>query len=302
MAKIAIDARELNSSTGRYVERLLYYLQKIDNENQYLVLLKPADFDKWQPESENFVKVECPFKEFTFGEQIGYKKLLKQLRPDLVHFTMIQQPILYKGKVVTTMMDLTTCRFKNPAKQPFVFWFKQKIYIWVTKFVARKSKKVITISDYVKDDLAKFAHISQDKIVTTHLAADAITETAEPVAKLRGKSFIFYIGRPQPHKNLSRLIQAFAIIKESHPDLMLALAGRKDAIYDSYFKEAQQLGIAESVIFTGYVTDGQLKWLYRHCKAYVFPSLSEGFGLPGLEAMVHRAPVVSSTNTCLPEI
>jgi glycosyltransferase involved in cell wall biosynthesis len=302
MAKIAIDARELNSSTGRYVERVLHYLEQIDHENQYVVLLYPKDFDDWQPTGENFTKMECPFKEFTFAEQIGYKKLLKRLKPDLVHFTMTQQPVLYRGKVITSILDLTTCRFKNPAKNTFMFWLKQKIYILVVKYVARKSKKVITISDYVKDDLAKFAHIRKDKIITTHLAADEITEPSQPLNFLRNKQFIFYIGRPQPHKNLARLIEAFAIIKESHPDLFLVLAGRRDSVYDSYIKDAERLGVADSVVFTGYVTDGQLKWLYRHCKAYVFPSLSEGFGLPGLEAMAHRAPVVSSTNTCLPEI
>jgi glycosyltransferase involved in cell wall biosynthesis len=84
--------------------------------------------------------------------------------------------------------------------------------------------------------------------------------------------------------------------------LLLVLAGRKDSVYDSYFKEAQQLGVADSVIITGYITDSQKKWLFRRCRAYVFPSLSEGFGLPGLEAMLHRAPVVCSTLTSLPEI
>jgi glycosyltransferase involved in cell wall biosynthesis len=73
-------------------------------------------------------------------------------------------------------------------------------------------------------------------------------------------------------------------------------------MYDSYINDAQRLGVADSVIFTGYVTEGQLKWLYRSCRVYVFPSLSEGFGLPGLEAMLHRAPVASSMDTCLPEI
>jgi glycosyltransferase involved in cell wall biosynthesis len=302
MAKIVIDARELNTSTGRYVERLLFYLQKIDRKNNYQVLLKPQDFEKWQPASPNFSKVICPFKEFTFGEQLGFNKLIKQLQPDLVHFAMTQQPILYRGEVITSILDLTTCRFKNPAKNTFVFWFKQKVYIFVTKYVARKSKMVITISDYVKNDLSKFAHISKNKIITIHLAADEIVEPAEPINNLRNKEFIFYVGRPQPHKNLGRLIEAFTLLKKTHPDLLLVLAGRKDAVYDSYFKEAQRLGVAGSVIFTGYVTDGQLKWLYRSCRAYVFPSLSEGFGLPGLEAMMHRAPVVCSTLTSLPEI
>lgn len=302
MAKIAIDARELNTSTGRYVERLLHYLQKIDHTNNYIVLLKPDDIDSWQPTAKNFTKTECSFKEFTFGEQIGYKKLLKKLQPDLVHFTMVQQPILYRGRKVTTMHDLTTLRFVNPAKNKLVFWFKQRVYAFVNWYVPRKSKFIITPTEYVKKDVADFAKINPKKIVVTYEAADEIDAPIEPIKNLQSKPFIFYVGRPQPHKNLSRLLEAFVILKNNHPDLLLVLAGRNDKVYDSFVSEAKRLGVADSVVFTGYVSEGQLKWLYRGCKAYVFPSLSEGFGLPGLEAMIHRAPVVSSDATCLPEV
>jgi glycosyltransferase involved in cell wall biosynthesis len=302
MARIVIDAREINTSTGRYVAKLLEYLQKIDHDNNYLVLLKPQDINSWQPSSDNFVKVESPFKEFTFSEQLGFNWQLKQLKPDLVHFAMVQQPILYRGKVVTTMHDLTTTRFKNPSKNSLIYWFKQRVYRFVNWYVPRKSKFVIAPSVFVKQDIVATAHIKPDKIYVTYEAADEIMEPAEPLKSLQSKAFLFYLGRPQPHKNLARLIEAFAIIKKEQPDLLLVLAGRKDKVYDSYLSVAEKLGVADAVIFTGYVTDSQLKWLYRSCKAYVFPSLSEGFGLPGLEAMLHRAPVVCSTATCLPEI
>lgn len=302
MAKIAIDARELNTSTGRYVERLLHYLQKIDHTNHYAVLLKPGDVDTWQPTNPNFTKIACPYKEFSFSEQLGYKRQLKKLKPDLVHFTMVQQPILYRGKHVTTMHDLTTTRFKNPAKNPVIYWAKQKVYNFVNWYVPRTSKFVITPTNFVKKDIVEFAHIKAKKIVVTYEAADEISAPMEPIKSLQSKPFIFYVGRPQPHKNLSRLLEAFVIVKQKHPDLLLVLAGRKDKVYDNFVNEATKLGVIDSVVFTGYVTEGQLKWLYKGCKAYVFPSLSEGFGLPGLEAMIHRAPVVSSDATCLPEV
>ena len=302
MAKIAIDAREINTSTGRYVERLLHYLQKIDKTNNYAVLLKPDDMDTWQATNPNFTKIPSPFKEFTFAEQLGFKRQLKKLKPDLVHFAMVQQPILYRGKHVTTMHDLTTLRFKNPAKNPVIFWIKQRVYSFVNWYVPRTSKKIITPTEFVKKDVVNYAKIKPKKVVVTYEAADEITAPIEPIKDLQSKPFIFYVGRPQPHKNLSRLLEAFAIVKKQHPDLLLVLAGRKDSVYDSYVKEAEKLGVSDSVIFTGYVSEGQLKWLYRGCKAYVFPSLSEGFGLPGLEAMMHRAPVVSSDATCLPEV
>jgi glycosyltransferase involved in cell wall biosynthesis len=301
MAKIAIDAREISTSTGRYIERLIFYLQKIDKNNKYLVLLNPHDYTALNF-SNNFEKVLCSAEKFTWAEQTDLKKQLKQLKPDLVHFGMVQQPIFYKGKVVTTMHDLTTTRFKNPTKNSFVFWLRQQIYKFVNWRVAKKSRYIITPSQFVKNDIAKYAHVSKKKIIVTHEAADEITEAIEPIKKLQSKSFIFYVGRPQPHKNLARLIEAFALLKKTNPELLLVLAGKKDKMYDSFIDTATRLGVEESVIFTGFVSEGQLKWLYKGCKAYVFPSLSEGFGLPGLEAMKHGAPVVSSNATCLPEI
>jgi hypothetical protein len=101
--KIVIDARELRTSTGRYVERLLAYLQEVDTDlsHRYVVLLKPKDMDGWTAKSKRFSKVACRYKEFTFAEQLGFAWQLYKLQADLVHFPMVQQPILYQRKVVT---------------------------------------------------------------------------------------------------------------------------------------------------------------------------------------------------------
>lgn len=299
--KIIIDARELRTSTGRYVERLLFYLQQIDNTNDYTVLLKPKDIDGWHPSGPNFQKVACKYKEFSLGEQLGYLWQLRSLKADLVHFPMPQQPVLYGGKKVTSILDLTTARFRNPSKNPVVFSFKQFVYKWLIKQVARSSEKIITISEFTKNDVANFCNINKSKIVVAYPAADKITEPAHPMPELVNKQFLFYIGRPQPHKNLRRLIDAFAILQKNNPDLYLVLAGKKDVLYAQHEQYVKKAGL-KSVYFTGFVSEGQLRWLYENTVAYVFPSLSEGFGLPGLEAMVHGAPVVSSSATCLPEI
>lgn len=301
MSKIVIDARELRTSTGRYVERLLHYLQEIDYENSYQILLKPKDMDTWKPVNPKFRKVECKYKEFSFSEQIGLWRFINKLDADLVHFGMVQQPILYTGKTVTTMHDLTTARFRNPDKNFVVFWLKQQVYKWVNKRVAHKSGGIIVPTEYVKDDVARFTGANSRKITVTYEAADKITEPAEIIEQLQGKRFIMYVGRPQPHKNLGKLIEAFAIAKQSNPELMLVLAGKKDSLYKAHERTVSRLSIPD-VVFTGFVSEGQLRWLYEHTVAYVFPSLSEGFGLPGLEAMVHGAPVVSSNATCLPEV
>src|SRR5256885_16047540 len=113
--KIVIDARELRTSSGRYVERLLHYLQQIDHQHEYVVLLKPEDISGWQPTNPAFHAEVCPYKEFTFYEQSRFYEQLNRLAPDLVHFPFAQQPVLYRGAVVTTIQDLTTTRFRNPT-------------------------------------------------------------------------------------------------------------------------------------------------------------------------------------------
>lgn len=303
MKRIVIDAREYPSSTGRYIRKLLEYLEQIDgnSKRQYIVLIKSVDFDAYQPKAKNFQKIKADFKEFTFGEQLGLLRLIRSLKPDLVHFGKDHQPILYRGKVVTTMHDLTTARFYNPNKNWLLFKFKQIVYIFVVKIVAKKSDHIITASEFVKNDLIRYTHVKPEKISVTLEAADKIHSPAEFFTKFEKKPFLLYVGRTLPHKNLQRLVEAFAQLKKTHPDLNLIFVGKKDSLSTRLEDFAHNNNIKD-VHFTGYVSEGQLRWLYENCSAYAFPSLSEGFGLPSLEAMMHGAPVASSNATCLPEI
>jgi glycosyltransferase involved in cell wall biosynthesis len=294
--KIVIDARESGTSTGRYIDKLVEQLAMLKPSEQVTVFTKTPRLGFMMKAAPDFTVVASDIEEFTFAEQIGFKHQLNNLRADLVHFGMTQQPVLYRGRTVTTVHDLTTARFENPDKNWLVFRCKQLVYRWVIKRVARKSAALITPSQFVKDDLVDFTGVNPDKVTVTYEAADRIEDAAEPLANLKGERFIMYVGRPTPHKNLERLIAAFEQLDQ--PDLYLVLAGKKDANYRRIEANVK----VPNIVFTDFITDGQLRWLYENCQAYVFPSLSEGFGLPGLEAMAHGAPVVSSNATCLPEI
>jgi glycosyltransferase involved in cell wall biosynthesis len=301
MPKIVVDARESGTGSGRYLDKLVEYLHKLQPEHEIVLLAKSHRVDFLKGIAPTFTIVEAPFKEFTFAEQTGFKKLIEAQHADLVHFPFVQQPVWYRGKVVTTMQDLTTIRFRNPLKNPIVFWTKQQVYKWVNKRAAHKSIEIITISEFVKQDIVDYTRISPEKITVTYESADQITDTPESVSSLEGKKFLMYVGRPQPHKNLDRLIEAFAILQKERPDLYLALAGKKDTLYEQVGQRAEAKGI-KNIIFTDFISEGQLRWMYENCAAYTFPSLSEGFGLPALEAQQHGAPLVSTNATCSPEI
>lgn len=301
MKHIVIDARESGTSTGRYIDKLVEYLHQLKPHYKITLLAKKHRLDYLKSIAPGFHVEITSFKEFSFGEQIGLLRQIKRLSPNLVFFPAVQQPILYHGKVVTTIQDLTTVRFRNPGKNWLIFTIKRLVYIWVNKIVGKKSTRLITPSEFVKEDFARFAKVNARNITVTYESADKITDRPQPVDGLENKQFVMYLGRPQPHKNLVRLVEAFVALQIKNPDLYLALVGKKDLLYRRLQLQIKRRGI-KNVVFTGFVTEAQLRWLYENTKAYVFPSLSEGFGLPGLEAMAHGAPVASSNATCLPEI
>ncbi len=301
MAHIAIDARLINSSTGTYTERLLHYLERLDTTNKYTVIVPTKDLEYWKPTNPNFSVVAGDFADFSLNEQIGFKKLLDAINADVVHFCMPEQPILFTGKKVTTFHDLILLRATGSDKKRLVFKAKQLVGQLAFRRIARSSDAIITPTNWVRDDVVKTLGVSPDKVLVTSEAADM-----KPLGELRPyehpyKQFIMYVGRQQDHKNIRRLASAHQKLLAKYPDLGLILVGGLNKASTSNKDYFDSLGY-KNITFTGFLPDEQRDWLYKNADAYVFPSLMEGFGLPGLEAMNYGTPVVSSNATCLPEV
>lgn len=300
MAHIAVDARIISSTTGRYVERLLTYLQEIDHTNVYSVLVRAKDETFWQPTAHNFMIKVADYDNYSVAEQVGFKRFLRKLNPDLIHFAMPQQPVWYKGKKVTTFHDLTLVKTYNSDKNWFIFHAKQLVGKSVFKKVAIDNNHLIAISKFTKKELLDFAPIEDEKVTVIYESSDVASGPSKPY-KLPHKKYLLYVGQQSDYKNIKRLGDAHQKLLKTYPDLGLVLVGKRNAsalANEAYFTKKKY----KNILFTDYVPDNQLNWLYAHATAYVFPSLMEGFGLPGLEAMGHGAPVISSNTTCLPEI
>lgn len=305
MRHIVIDARGRRTSTGRYVDRLLEHLQKLDADNRYSVLVEPDD--PWEPAADNFQSVPCRYGRFSFNflDQFTFALFLRRLKPDLVHFSMTpQEPMFYAGKRATTTHDMTMFRFVRPGKLPrWLHEIRMVGYRLLFWWSLRAASKILVPSEYVATDVSRKYPFAKDKTIVTH-------ESSEP--PLGGKAehptgvkepFIMHVGSPFPHKNIGRLVEAFAILKKQHPDLQLVLVGKREQYFEELERNVQENSpVRDDIVFTGFVSDAALKWLYQNAEAYVLPALSEGFGLPGLEAMVHGLPLASSDATCLPEI
>ncbi len=301
---IVIDARIRRASTGRPVARLLEYLQELDSDHHYTILI--ATDDDWKPKAKNFTAVHTHFKNYSFNplNQILYARQLYKLKADLVHFTITpQQPFFYFGKQTTFTHDLTMLKYSSKGKLPqWVHTLRMRGYVFLMWAAHRKAVHILVPTEYVADDIKKY-HLFTNRKVSVALEASEPPLTVKAIEPTGApEQFIMYTGSSFPHKNLERLISAFGVLKEHYKDLKLVLVGKREFHSKQLERWARKQPYASDIIFTGFIPDEELKWYYEHARAYVFASLSEGFGLPGLEAMAHGCPVVSSNYTCLPEV
>lgn len=302
---IVIDARIRRASTGRPLDRLVEYLQDLDTDHRYTILVQPDD--TWKMRNKNFTTLPCPYPQFSVNplHELRFAWQLYGLKPDLVHFGMTQQPLLYFGNILTMTHDLTMLRFVRPGSTPLpLHHVKMALYRFMIRWSHAKSKKITVPTIWVAKDVAKFQPSTNHKLVVTYESGELPdTGPAQKPAVLNNDDrFIMYLGTAFPHKNLTKLIEAFDILYKQDTDLKLILVGKKEKHYEELQKVIGGRPSAGNIIITGFLPDEQAKWLYHHCQAYVFPSLSEGFGLPPLEAMGYGAPIVSSNATCLPEL
>ncbi len=301
MAKIAIDARIINSSTGTYIQELLRELELVDDVNEYIVIVPSKDKTFYTPQNPNFTIVTCDVKLYSLAEQLEFRRFLNSLHADLVHFCLPQQPLLYKGKRVTTFHDLILLNTYNSDKNWLMYRFKQLVGQYAFRKIAQLSDAIIVPTDYVQQEMLAKLGVPKDKVHLIYEASLAIEIKDLIEVKIPFKQFIMYVGKESDYKNIKRLGDAHQLLLEKYPDLGLVLVGAKNKATlntEAYFKEKNY----KNIFFTGRISNAERDWLFTQAKAYVFPSLMEGFGLPGLEAMGYGTPVVSSNATCLPEV
>jgi len=301
---IVIDARIREASTGRAVSRLLDHLQEIDKDHKYTIIL--AKGDTWKAKNKNFSVVYSRFANFSFNpiNQILYSWQLYRLKPNLVYFALTpQQPLFYFGKQITFTHDLGMLRFARAGRLPeWLHSLRMKGYRFLLWSAHGRTKRVMVPTQYVADDVNKYHLFTNRKTTVALEASEPPLPGKAKVPTEPPKEFIMYTGSSFPHKNLERLISAFCLLKEHHPDLKLVLVGKREYHSKKLEKWSRKQPCFDDIIFTGFIPDEELKWYYQNARAYIFPSLNEGFGLPGLEAMVHGCPVASSNFTCLPEV
>ena len=307
MAHIVLDTRIIETSTGRYMQRLLEGINDTYAEHdghEYTALVPSEHVAKWQARLPRIAVVGADQKWYTMAEQWSLYWQLRGLKPDLVHFTMPQQPLLWRGPAVTTIHDVTLIRFDNiaPDDNPLIYRIKKQLFHALLRVVMRRARAVLTPTEFVRQDLGDFfGRQYLDKIHVTPLAGEIPDEVPEPLSDFVDTPYLAVVGNGFPYKNVWRVIDAFSGLKKQHPALHLLIAGKKDEFYHELEQRAAAQNIPD-VHFLGFISDGEKRWLLQHARAYVTASYSEGFCMPVLEAMIEGAPVIASNVSCLPEV
>jgi glycosyltransferase involved in cell wall biosynthesis len=217
------------------------------------------------------------------------------------HYT----PLFSPTKSVIYLMDMSFERF---GTEYFTNYDINQLKKW-TPLSVKKSKKVITISEFSKSEIIKLYGTSPEKVEVVYPAFDRevyhgkVPKTKVVSVKKKYSitgSYLLYWGTLQPRKNINRLIEAFAKIDK--PQLKLVICGKKGWLYEQILEQAKNLGISHRVIFTGFAPNDDLPALIKGSRAFVLPSLYEGFGMPAVEAQAVGTPIVVSKVSSLPEV
>lgn len=323
---IGIDARFYGEAgPGRYVKNLLLELEKIDDENRYVVFLKKAGFAGYSSNNSRFRKVLADYPWYSLSEQILLPLKIWSAKVDLMHFTQFNIPVFWLGNFVVTIHDMIMHEFsteRQTTRSRISHWLKKSVFLFVFNTACLRAKKILVPSAATKGDLIHKIGLRPEKIIITYEGIDtSFKEAAEKssetdltdqkvLLKYRVKKpYVLYVGSMYPHKNLERLVTAFGILSKRYAfPGQLVLVGKESYFSKRLRKFITEHGLSERITFpataadSGYLSDTEAVSFFRQAAVYVFPSLKEGFGLSPLEAMALGIPTAVSQISAMPEI
>ncbi len=319
MKTIGINGNEANVphrvGVGQYAYELIKHLSLLDAPDlRFTVYLAgepmadmPEPSDRWE------YRIFGPQRLWTLTGLQGriLAEKFEGEAPDVFFTPSHYAPLVLPMPSVVSVMD--------SSYEAYPQFFKKKdlyqLRYW-TKISVMAAKKILTISEFSKEEILRHYHLKPENVVVTYPGYDRerfnggvknqrsrIRETGKKY-KIAG-DYLLYLGTLQPKKNIRRLVEAFFNLESKNLKLIIAgmiNEGRGGWMYQEIFDKVKELNLENRVIFTGYVPDKDVPYLLAGARAYVLPSIYEGFGIPAVEALATGVPTVVSKVASLPEI
>lgn len=320
--RIGIDARFLThpqrGGFKTYSENLVNALAEIDQETEYILYLDRAPDMTAVPLQPNFtfrvIPGQLPMVGMFWREQVGLARQAAHDQLDLLHAPNLTAPLYLNCPLVLTVHDMIWCspaqfakRSSWSAKRTLMEWY----YRWTPHFAARHAALILTVSYAAKASIVNRLGVKTDQVIVTYEAANHLYKPVVDQAQLgyiRHKykidtEFILAIGSADPRKNLTTLLQAFALLPPAiQQRYHLGIVWTHQFLTAEVAAQVQGLGLTGYVQFWEQVSDADLVLLYNAAALFAFPSRYEGFGLPLVEAMACGTPVVAADNSSIPEV
>jgi glycosyltransferase involved in cell wall biosynthesis len=314
MLHIAIDARRIRDfGIGTYIRSLVHALAQVDRRNRYTLVSGPADVRTLAGLPEAFATAEYTRRDQAALDHIAFPMFLRGLRPDLVHIPLNRVPIFMIRPYVVTIHDLANIFFEDEAGR-----LRMQLRQFRFRRGLARANRVIAVSDSTKHDVETRMGIPPDRIRRVYNAPDPgffnrATSPGNEQQRILERyqihyPYLLYAGNIRRHKNIPRLVEAFAVVREqlsTHPvykDLRLVIIGDTISQFPAVRQAVIKSRVENVVRFLGFVPFDTLRCFYESAAVFVFPSRYEGFGLPPLEAMACGTPVVTSNTSSLPEV
>lgn len=310
--RIGIDARLYSprfGGIGRYTQELIDHLARIDQENEYLLFFNEEDYSQYLAPNARFGKRRVTAKKDTLQEQTAFVKDLHREQLDIMHFTNLDVPVLYKKPMIVTVHNLSSIKFPESSKQGF---FQKIQNSMMMNNILANARRFITVSQTVKEEAIKLLGAPVDRIriinkgISDGFLSSVYDEKLLEALKIRlgiDKPYLLTVGFWRSYSNLINLIRAFNLFRNRYnTDNQLVIVGKPNEQEEAIRQVITELGLGSHVILVGYVDERDLPLLYRGAKLYINPALDDGFGSTVLEAMACGLPVISSNAGSVAEI
>lgn len=308
MLKIGYDITPLVglcTGVGNYTRQLLTHMLQLDGEHNFLLFSNNQAALADVPQSRRTQLMVQPFPSRMLWMQSVLPRTLRAEAPDLCHYPNSIGPLWSPCRYIVTIHDMTLSMM--PQYHP---WRRRMLVRPLIPLIARRAERIITVSEQARADIVRLLRVPAERVVVIREAAAPIYHAAPPAEQARVRAryglrgpYVLYVGTLEPRKNLVRLIRAWHRLYAhgAIPHQLVLVGGRgwQDA---EIYRTIATLDCGDALRLVGYAPTEDLPALYSAADAFAFPSLSEGFGLPVIEAMACGTPALISDTPALQEL